>query len=348
MMREPTDLQLELLALVASDDDPRERWERLRLRLDLDRPEFGTYWLLPLLCERLGAAGIDDPMLPRLRGIRRKTLYLNTLRLEQLARLAAAAEAAGSRVLLGPEACALVRGYASPALRPSPYLDLVVVGDVAAVARIARDDGWIARPARAETVLEGEHGTTVALRAHAVVGLDDLDETIRAEITAAAERISVHGAELEALALADVALARCLGEPRLLALLDVAALTASGSIDCDRFAWIAEKARQTLRVSRFLADLAAVAPNESLAELCERVARAPVAARSRLELRLAELRTPWLGVLPQTLAQHLRATAAASPVRAVSRLPATLRGEWGGALVRPALQKAVRHTLGRQ
>jgi hypothetical protein len=340
----PSPLQLELLALAAGGADVA-RWERLQPQLDLDRPEFGTYWLLPLVCDRLAAAGIDDPALARLRGIRRKTLYVNSVRLERLVRLARAAAEHGIDVVLGPETSALMRAYESVALRPSPYFDLVAPAD--ALAEVARAQEWSVRTTAGETLLEGADGAVVAVRGFAARGLDDLDDAVRSDVLAAAEPVRVHDAELRALSPTDVALGRSLGEPRLLALLDVAMLTSSTPLDTERFVRLAAASHQTLRASAFFAELAAIAPNATVDEVRDALSHSHVDARSRLELRLAHTQHARLGTLPQTLAEHLRRTAAVSPARVVLRLPATLRREWGG-LFRPAVRKALRHTLGRQ
>ena len=82
----PTPLQEELLrAAVLPTDAAAEAWDRLRPGLVLDDVwDPAIHRLLPLVHRNLKAAGVDDPDLPRLAGIRRRHWYENQVRLHQV------------------------------------------------------------------------------------------------------------------------------------------------------------------------------------------------------------------------------------------------------------------------
>ena len=81
---QPTATQEALLrVVVAPADRLEERWRGLR-SLDLDHVERGALAFLPLVYMRLSDAGIDDLLLPRLKGAYRNVWYRNQLQLERL------------------------------------------------------------------------------------------------------------------------------------------------------------------------------------------------------------------------------------------------------------------------
>jgi hypothetical protein len=88
--------KLLLRTATAGGEASAESWRRLRPRLDLERLELGSFPVLPLVHRRLVELGIDDPYLPRLAGIRRRTWTLNRLGLDGLAPALRALEEAGA------------------------------------------------------------------------------------------------------------------------------------------------------------------------------------------------------------------------------------------------------------
>jgi hypothetical protein len=79
----PTERQKLLLRTAcAGGEASAEAWWQLRPRLELDRLELGSFPVLPLVHRQLEHLGIDDPYVPRLAGIRRRTWAMNQLELE--------------------------------------------------------------------------------------------------------------------------------------------------------------------------------------------------------------------------------------------------------------------------
>jgi Uncharacterised nucleotidyltransferase len=124
----PTPLQESLLrAAVMPADDARASWARLRPDLNLDDiwdPE--VHRLLPLVHQSLATLGVDDPDLPRLRGLARRTWYENQLRLRGMAPVIARLEAAGIPTLLLKGLPMALRYYKNLALRPMLDVDVLI------------------------------------------------------------------------------------------------------------------------------------------------------------------------------------------------------------------------------
>jgi hypothetical protein len=77
----PSERQKLLLRTACGDG---EAWRRLRPQLELDRLELGSFPVLPLVHRQLEQLGIDDPYMPRLAGIRRRTWAMNRLELDRV------------------------------------------------------------------------------------------------------------------------------------------------------------------------------------------------------------------------------------------------------------------------
>jgi hypothetical protein len=115
-----------LRAAVLDGEDARAAYEAWRAALvwdDLDPP---SQRLIPLLHRRLVAAGVEDPLLHRMRGLHRRAWVVNELRLEDGARAAGALVEAGIDVILLKGAAIAVRWIDDPGLRPMGDLDLLV------------------------------------------------------------------------------------------------------------------------------------------------------------------------------------------------------------------------------
>jgi hypothetical protein len=76
--------KLLLRAATAGGEASAEAWRRLRPQLELDRLELGSFPVLPLVHRQLERLGIEDPSMPRLAGIRRRTWTMNRLELERV------------------------------------------------------------------------------------------------------------------------------------------------------------------------------------------------------------------------------------------------------------------------
>lgn len=142
--------KLLLRTALDADQSAADAWRELRPQLDLDHLEPGSFPVLPLVHRRLDGLGIDDPYLPRLAGISRRTWYVNQLRLDALApALGVLEEVAAEPIVVG--------GWELPAhyyagdfsLRPVDELNVLVRSDRRdAGVRALVDAGWTAgRPA---------------------------------------------------------------------------------------------------------------------------------------------------------------------------------------------------------
>lgn len=123
----PTPLQEALLhACLAPPDEVTAHWQRWRAEADIDHLDDAANRLLPLLYRQLEAVHLDDPEVPRLRGIYRYHWCRNQLLLAELRELLAALHGAGIEVMLLKGAALIERYYRDPGLRPMSDLDLMV------------------------------------------------------------------------------------------------------------------------------------------------------------------------------------------------------------------------------
>jgi hypothetical protein len=78
--------ELLLRAALAPPDEAAVAWQKASAVVDVDKLDGRSHDVLPLLYRALGNAGVEDPWLPRLKGVYRKTWYENQLLLQRLAR----------------------------------------------------------------------------------------------------------------------------------------------------------------------------------------------------------------------------------------------------------------------
>jgi hypothetical protein len=129
------------------DGEAGARWRALRRDIDLDDLWDGKALdVLPLVYRALIDEGADDPDLPRLRGVHRRTWFANQLRFRALAealRLLSAAEV--DTLVLKGSAWALT-AYSDIGLRPMHDCDIVVrPGAVERALEALSAGGWTAR-----------------------------------------------------------------------------------------------------------------------------------------------------------------------------------------------------------
>jgi hypothetical protein len=138
--------KLLLRAALNTDESAAHAWRELRPQFDFDRLEPGSFPLLPLVHRRLERLGINDPYVPRLAGISRRTWYLNQLRLDAIPPALGVLEevAAEPIVVCGWELPAHYYG-GDFSLRPVDALNVLVRSDrVDASLRALAEAGWIA------------------------------------------------------------------------------------------------------------------------------------------------------------------------------------------------------------
>jgi hypothetical protein len=121
-----------------------ERWRSLRREIDLDH-----FWdgkaldFLPLVYRALVDEGSDDPDLPRLRGVHRRTWMANQLRFQSLAGALRLLGAASIETLLLKGSAWALTAYSDVGLRPMHDCDVVVRPDAVEGALAALTaGGW--------------------------------------------------------------------------------------------------------------------------------------------------------------------------------------------------------------
>ncbi len=123
----PTRQQEDLLkAVLFPDARWREAWERWRNSVQLDHLPDGSYRLIPLFLKRMEREGIQDPWIPRLRGIYRHTWARNQVILREGAGAVRVLAENGIRVMLIKGAALIQACYRDPGLCPMNDLDVMV------------------------------------------------------------------------------------------------------------------------------------------------------------------------------------------------------------------------------
>jgi hypothetical protein len=92
--------ELLLRAALLPGDRGAAAWAAVRPRIDVDHLPGELHRLIPLLSKALSNAGVDDPELPRLKGVYQFSWYRNQLLFAEGARLVDALEAAGLPTML--------------------------------------------------------------------------------------------------------------------------------------------------------------------------------------------------------------------------------------------------------
>jgi len=110
--------ELLLRAAVAPPDQAAAAWRKASGLVDVETLDSRSHDLLPLLYRALADGGVEDPWLPRLKGVYRRTWYANQLLLRRLARAVSALSAEGiDAVVLGGGAVGLLH-YRDIGARP--------------------------------------------------------------------------------------------------------------------------------------------------------------------------------------------------------------------------------------
>jgi len=136
-----------LTAIFAPDLEARSSFADWRSALDLQGPfDAEVFRLLPLLYLRLCDLGIEDVLMPRLKGVYRHALMRNMWLLHETEPAVAALEEAGVPTLMLKGAPLALTAYRTPAARPMGDLDVAVPKVLAAEAvRVLEAAGWNSR-----------------------------------------------------------------------------------------------------------------------------------------------------------------------------------------------------------
>ena len=289
----PTERQTLLLhAALCDGEESVAAWRRLRPELDLDTLEPESTVLLPLVHRGLVAAGVDDPLLPRLQGMRRRTWTVNQLRLDRLVPALRAVQESGAEPLVVQSFELPVRYYEDLGVRAVNALHQLVEGDSfdRAASRLV-EAGWTSGH-------RGRYWTSFTADGEECVLHRRLFDEFAGAEHGAPIGLELNGVPTRALAPVDELLDVCLRGARMgrwrshvwLADAHTILRTAGAELDWAELVVRASRLGATLRLRdalRFLrSELHAPVPDGAVEEL-ERV---PVGRRDALAHRLAATR----------------------------------------------------------
>lgn len=315
-------------------------WRAVRPTLDLDVMEEGSYFLLPLLYRRLLELQIEDPDLPRLKGVYRRTWYRNHLLLEELQ--SALAELAGDSVtVLAYAALALATTcHEDLGARWIPYAEMIAQpGDLERAEAALRRAGF--RPANGHRrhALQPTPYVNDAQQVLVIAGAPPLDLLAPADLAASARdvwrRASEHeiaGQTVLTLDPTDEFLLVCLNGAKPAGKSDpvwvVDAATLIPHVDWDRLCASAESSHTALLLQDALHYLAEVYAAAIPAATLERLGSVRRRRREVLARRLVAHAGGVAGDFPGTLADYLRVSNDAGLLRTVAGVPEFLRRRW--------------------
>jgi hypothetical protein len=120
-----------------------DAWHEWRRRVELDDLDEASARLLPQLAHNLSVRGVEDPLLSRLRGVRRRVWTQNTERLIETAAIVRMLEEAGVPTMILKGAALATMYYPDRGLRPMTDSDVLVPTRQARfVMALLRDRGW--------------------------------------------------------------------------------------------------------------------------------------------------------------------------------------------------------------
>jgi hypothetical protein len=188
------------LLVVALEDSPEvvaDTWKEIRPQLALDELEPGLYELLPLVYRNLAECDLDEPELPRLKGIYRKAWVANALLVERTKETAEALTAVGVPALFIEGVALASRFYSELGLRPTTVVDVCVSerDEPAALAQL-QHAGWAASEGAANATPRDRYLSERPFLPTSVAPLHRLrsPRRIRIEPTVLGEqRVALHG-----------------------------------------------------------------------------------------------------------------------------------------------------------
>lgn len=332
------------LLVVALEDSPEvvaDTWKEIRPQLALDELEPGVYELLPLVYRNLAECDLDEPELPRLKGIYRKAWVANALLVERTKETAEALTAVGIPALFIEGVVLASRFYSELGLRPTTVVDVCVSerDEPAALAQL-QHAGWAASEGAANATprdryLSDRNGHFCRLRSRLSIdcGLHAAFES-NLPFWESNEWHSMGGVDVcvpgptETLLAVIVTNARRGVTPAVRWLVD-AKMVLRAELDWQRLVALANDARQVSRLRdtlRYLATLPGAKPPDavltSLGDL-------KVTRRERMSYACTNGSIKGVGALPDLFAEHLGATTDTSPLRTIATFPRFLRNRWG-------------------
>jgi hypothetical protein len=329
-----------LVAALAEPSVAAAAWRLARPGFDLDRLEPGSYHLLPMIYRNLVDANEDDELLPRLKGIYRKTWVTNNLLVARTGETHEALEREGIQSVFVEGIVAAQELYPDIGLRPSAVVVLVDRDDLATVTTVLRRVGWREPPGLLDGAAHVAHlfdeaGNMCAVRRRLSIDfVPRTDHTRTSTFWDALETRAIGGAVVRTLPrteslLATIVLHARTGESRNIQWLLDATLMLERGIDWERLVAVAEEHQQTVRLRAALAYLAELPGPAPPAWVIERLKAPHVPVRERLGYLLSSGAIRGGGQMPFILAEHLATTADLGLLRVAATFPGELRRRWG-------------------
>jgi hypothetical protein len=338
----PSDRQRLLLrAALVGGEESADAWRRLRPAFRLDDLEPASTALLPLLHRQLERLGIEDPLLPRLRGIYRRTWYVNQLLLDRLVSALRAVQAVGAKPLVVSSWELPGHYYGDFGLRSAAALHLLVrPQDVAAAEAALAGDGWTIPLERSRNSVRFEkpNGDQCVLCWRLFHEFSDAASGAEPEdLWEPAVEFALASVPARGLGPADELLNVCVGGarvqvvPSILWVADALAVlgAASPEMNWQRLVRQARKLRATLRLRDALVFLRDEVDAAVPGAVIEELEATPVHGRELFAHRAGGVRLGVFGSPPQSLIRFLRVTAGRPLPNALAGLPSFLRDEWG-------------------
>jgi len=335
-------VRLVLLTALAERERALAAWRELRPELDLQTIEDTAFTALPLVYRRLEESGVEDPDLPRLKGIYRNTWVRNTLLLERLRETIEACRSAELPVLLVGSIGTAVRYYDTLGLRPTGYLELLArEKDLLRAVRTLAGAGWSTRGgsragSAAPLPLYDEGGVVCLLRTRLAPDFVVPGREAEAPFWDGATDVELNGIHVRALAAGDdllaviVSGARASPLPSTQWIVDAAMiLRRSQEVDWPRLYGLAVGSGQGLRLRDALEYVGRLTGRRSASEVLDQLDARRPSRRERIAHACTARRVPWLGSFPQALGEHLALSTGRSPLATAAALPAFLRERWG-------------------
>ena len=339
----PTALQEQLLLAALGDpESAAEAWKELPGTFSVEDLEPGSFELMPLVYRNLAVSMPDDPRLPRLKGIYRRSWVKNNLLLGRTSEIAVTLRDAGIPALFLEGPIHAARFYGDLGLRPTSSVHVLVPESDAAEAssRLERD-GWKPRPGSGAypgwRLLFDTGGNICVLRTSLAYdyvggGGGPTEEPLwsAADAHEVGETQVLVPTPTDALLAACVAGARYGPLPPTQWLTDSVMILRTGEIDWDRLIELSVAHRQHLRLRKALAcllDLPVPVP-ERVSAAHTWLAHESTTRRDRLTFQLASGRLARRSGFPHALAELLAATSGESLVRTAARLPRHLCARW--------------------
>jgi hypothetical protein len=211
----PNPLQERLLtACLASGAEARKAWEAWLPQVDIDRLDFGSSKLLPLLYRNLRAQGVEHPVVGRLKGVYRATWFRNQVLLKEASAVIPLFRGIGVESMILKGAALILTAYGDIGARAMEDVDLLVpTARGKEVLDLLLAEGWTPEPWLPDAMVGAyfavKHGFNFRHRAGRLIDLHwhAMDECIAPwaddDFWAASRPLQIHGQPVRTLCPSD-------------------------------------------------------------------------------------------------------------------------------------------------